>query len=345
MAMVTASQPGTNAPARRDVRTYYDHCRNDYRILWRTDETGSIHYGYFDLPAATESRPPMEWARLTGAFVASLAATSAAALLAVVPTTWSRERAVRCLRFAVRGRSARHARGQVRMTDVCAGAVDLRPGDVVLDAGCGVGGTAVHLASRYSVTVHGINVHAGHISEARRRARAAQPGARVTVSAQDFTEMGIASGAVDVVWALESVCHALDKQAFLTEANRVLRPGGRVMVADFFLRDGQSEAAAGRVRGWTAGWALPNLARVGEFRARLAASGFHDVVYHDIAAHVMPSAERLHKASRIVLPVHALLERIGARTTVQAHNVRAAREQYTTLREGIWTYGIFVATK
>ena len=32
---------------------YYDHCGNDYRILWRTDENGSIHYGYFDLPAAT----------------------------------------------------------------------------------------------------------------------------------------------------------------------------------------------------------------------------------------------------------------------------------------------------
>lgn len=231
------------------------------------------------------------------------------------------------------------------MTEVCAHMAKLDRADLVLDAGCGVGGTDVWLASRFGVTVHGINVQRGHLREARQRASAAPDAGRVTFSAQDFTEMGVATESVTVVWALESVCHALDKAAFVAEAYRVLRPGGRLMVADFFLRGDQPDVELRRVRAWTEGWALPALASVDAFRSALAARGFHEIVYRDIAAHIVPSSRRLYKASLVALPVHALLERIGARSAVQGKNVRAAREQYSSLREGAWTYGIFVAVK
>jgi hypothetical protein len=39
------------------------------------------------------------------------------------------------------------------------------------------------------------------------------------------------------------------------------------------------------------------------------------------------------------------LERIGVRSSVQTNNIRAARDQYDTLREAVWTYGIFTAEK
>jgi cyclopropane fatty-acyl-phospholipid synthase-like methyltransferase len=329
------------------VVDYYDHCRNDYRILWRTDENGSIHFGFFDVPPDHGgSAWAAGWARAAVSVVVALATTVAAAVLASSGAAWARERAVRCLRVAARGRAARHDAAQARMTDVCAELAGLRPGALVLDAGCGVGGTALRLASTRGVKVHGVNVQPAHLSEARRRVCASGGEARVRFSAQDFTEMGVADEAVDVVWALESVCHCLHKPAFVAEAFRVLRPGGRIMVADFFLgSDNLPPGLLSRVQEWTQGWALPNLASVPRFRDDLAASGFRDIGFHDVAANVLPSSRRLYKASLVALPIHVALERLGARSPVQGRNVRAARGQHTTLVEGGWTYGIFVATK
>jgi SAM-dependent methyltransferase len=343
---LTESSAG-QAAARRAVVDYYEHCRNDYRILWRTDENGSIHFGFFDVPPGRgRSASVAVWARATVSVAVGLTATLAAAVLASSGAAWARERAVRCLRVAARGRAARHDAAQARMTDVCAELAELRPGALVLDAGCGMGGTALRLASTRSVHVHGINVQPAHLREARRRVCVSGGEAGVTFSAQDFTEMAVADDAVDVIWALESVCHCLHKPAFVAEAFRVLRPGGRIMVADFFLsRDDLPPGPLSRVQEWTEGWALPNLASVPRFRDGLAACGFRDIVFRDIAVNVLPSSRRLYKASLVALPIHVALERLGARSPVQGKNVRAARGQHTTLLEGAWTYGIFVATK
>jgi tocopherol O-methyltransferase len=337
-----------SSAARLAVIEYYEHCRNDYRILWRTDENGSIHFGYFD--AAEERRPGglplLRWIRTAAGMSVGVVASVTAAGLALTNTAWGRERAVRSLRVAARGRAGRHDRAQARMTEVCALVAGLEPGQRVLDAGCGVGGTALWLAARFGVSVHGINVQPRHLREAYRRAAAHPDGRRLLLSAQDLTQMALRDCAFDVVWALESVCHAADKAAFIGEAHRVLRPGGRLMVADFFLaREDLPHHSLARVRSWTGGWALPHLASVAGFRNSLTATGFRDVAYRDIGANVFPSSRRLYKASLIALPIDAVLRLGGARSSVQGRNVRAARDQYTSLREGAWTYGIFVASK
>jgi ubiquinone/menaquinone biosynthesis C-methylase UbiE len=344
----SAALDSASSAARAGVISYYDDCRNDYRILWRTDETGSIHFGYFDAPGEVSPFPRRAagWVRTPAEAVWGLGAALSAAALALTGTAWGRERAVRCLRVAARGRAARHDHAQARMTEVCAEMAALAPGERVLDAGCGVGGTGLWLASRHGVTVHGVNVQPAHLREARARASAQADGRRLTFSAQDFTAMALADAAFDVVWALESLCHAADKAGFVREACRVLRPGGRLMVADFFAaRDGLPRSTAARMQSWTSGWALPHLATVSGFRTSLAEHGFHDIAYRDIGTNVLPSSRRLYKASLIALPIHEVLQRLGARSAVQGRNVRAARDQYGTLCEGAWTYGIFVALK
>ena len=118
------------------------------------------------------------------------------------------------------------------------------------------------------------------------------------------------------------------------------------MVADFFLsRDELQPEEASRMRTWTDGWALPNLASIEGFPSLLASEGFQDVRVRDIGANVLPSSLRLFKASLVALPVNAVLEACGWRTRAAGRNVRAARHQYTTLRDRIWTYAIFVARK
>jgi cyclopropane fatty-acyl-phospholipid synthase-like methyltransferase len=327
------------------VRRYYDDCWNDYRILWRTDENGSIHFGFFDEEAGSAlprlKAAPKALIRTAGAIAAALAA----GVMAATGLAWGRTYAVRCLQFAARGNAARHDAAQARMTDVCARAVGLRRGERVLDAGCGVGGTDVWLASRFAVSVVGINVQQNHLREAQQTTAHHPAGSLVHLSAQDFTQMAIVEGAIDVVWGLESVCHCSDKLAFIREAYRVLRQGGRLMVADFFRRtDDPRVDQAERLRTWADGWAL-HLASIAGFRADLEQVGFRDIVFRDVGTNVVKSSLRLYKASLVARPINVVLEGFGFRSSLQGANIRASYEQYCMLREGAWTYGIFVAQK
>jgi len=332
-----------NRAARATVIDYYTECRNDYRILWRTDENGSIHFGFFD---GSEPHPPIAARAISAAMRActSVAAALAAGVFGLIPTASGHEAMIRCLRVAARGRRSRHDAAQDRMIAVCADMVAPRRGDRVVDAGCGVGAADRWLAARYDAFVCGLNVHDGQIMTARDRGR--HPTERVRFSRQDYTEMGIASGAVDIVWGLESICHCEDKRAFVREAYRVLRRGGRIMVADFFqTRDALNAVDAENVRAWTAGWAIPNLATVNGFRHLLETSGFTAVRYRDIRSNILPSAQRLYKASLVAEPIHGLLQMCGFRSAIQGANIAAARLQYRTFLEDACTYGIFVAEK
>jgi ubiquinone/menaquinone biosynthesis C-methylase UbiE len=345
--VLTSSTP-TRGETWRRVVDYYDQCADDYRILWRSDETHCLHYGFFDDAVMSASS---HWSRRPLTTAVGLGVRTAAALAGLVAYPGPprmREWATRCLRVAARGRAERHEAAQARMNAVCAEAARIRQGDRVLDAGCGLGGSVLFLNRHKGATMFAINVQPQHLARARACVTAAGATPAPRFSRQDYTQMAFAGESFDVVWGLESVCHCQDKREFLAEAYRVLRRPGRLMVADFFqLKEQLSAEDDARMR-WVDGWAIPNLALVHRFGEDAAAAGFENVTYRDIRLQVMPSSERIYKASLLASGIGRAMERmerLGVRSSVQTNNIRAARDQYSTLRDAVWTYGIFTADK
>jgi SAM-dependent methyltransferase len=339
-----ATHSSGNAAARARVIEYYNKCGNDYRILWRTDENQTVHYGYFDEPEAASAIVDALKTATTAPLRLCAAALSPVPALAGGDS--GRELAVRLLRYAAKGHASRHDYAQQRMTEVCAEAAAVRRGDRVLDAGCGVGGAAIWLAEHAGASVVGVNIQPLHLRAAVKNAGTVVEQRRPQFSAQDYTELGLLDATFDVVWGLESICHCATKREFLREAFRVLRPGGRLMVADFFqARSPRDQSEADRMRTWLDGWAIPDLAGVEWFGTEARDAGFADVRYRDIRPNVLPSARRLFKASLVAYPIGLALRAIGARDGVQTANIKAARDQYGTLADAVWTYGIFTATK
>lgn len=101
----------------------------------------------------------------------------------------------------------------------------VRPGENVLDVGCGEGRFTAELAA---AGVHGVGIDVAE--EPLRRARAAHHG--VDVRLVDVVESWpFADASFDAVWAGEVIEHVADTGGWLSEVRRVLRPGGRLLVS------------------------------------------------------------------------------------------------------------------
>jgi MPBQ/MSBQ methyltransferase len=127
--------------------------------------------------------------------------------------------------------------------------LELRQGDRVLDAGCGHGWTTAEIARR-GASVLGIDLLPGSIAEAE-RLYGDTPG--VHFAAVDATALPEKAGgfaledeSIDRVHCLEAAFHfgPEGRRAFLEEAWRVLRPGGRLVLVDFVWKGDRPEEIA-----------------------------------------------------------------------------------------------------
>ncbi|MDN3355682.1 methyltransferase domain-containing protein [Actinomadura sp. DC4] len=120
----------------------------------------------------------------------------------------------------------------IEMTDEMIRRLDPKPGDRILDVGCGNGTPALQLARARQVEVVGISVSARQVARANERARAAGVADRVSFEQVNAMDLPYEAGSFDGAWALESMLHMPDKVQVLSEVARVVRPGGRMSIAD-----------------------------------------------------------------------------------------------------------------
>ena len=114
----------------------------------------------------------------------------------------------------------------LRANRVLAGGCNLEPGTHWLDAGCGVGGTAIYLAETHGVNVTGLTNCEPHVALAAKQAERRGVGHLVEFRHGDFMDLPFAGASFDAVINHESFCYAPDKVAYLQGVRRVLKPGG-----------------------------------------------------------------------------------------------------------------------
>ena len=106
----------------------------------------------------------------------------------------------------------------------------LRPGDRLLDIGCGWGSLTMHAARSYGARVTAVTLAAEQAAYVRRRVTAAGLSELVTVVNQDYRD--IAAGTHDAVASVEMGEHVGDREypAFCALVRDRVKPGGRVLI-------------------------------------------------------------------------------------------------------------------
>ncbi len=102
----------------------------------------------------------------------------------------------------------------------------------VLDVGFGTGGQTIFFASLTDAEIVGVDHSVRQTALARERIAAAGLAARADLRRGDATALDFPAESFDVVTCVEAAFHFAPRERFFREAHRLLRPGGRLVLAD-----------------------------------------------------------------------------------------------------------------
>ena len=234
----------------------------------------------------------------------------------------------------------------LRMNEVMVEVANIKSSDVILDAGCGIGGSSIFLAEKIGCNVTGISLSEKQVNKAKELAVKKNVETQVDFKVMNYCATNFPHESFDIVWGCESICYADDKEQFIKEAWRLLKPGGRLVVADGFVTDFKNNDQP-TIRSWLDGWQVNYLESPERFQQFMQSAGFKNISFSDISKFTIHSSRRLYKfyfLANLYL-VWKTITFSNRATEKQKKNIAACKYQYDGMKNGLWQYGLIVGTK
>ncbi|MGC9261141.1 MAG: methyltransferase domain-containing protein [Phycisphaerae bacterium] len=163
----------------------------------------------------------------------------------------------------------------------------LRPGETVVDLGCGGGLDVFLAAAKVGPTgkVIGIDMTPSMIERARKNAAHGpdgKPCTNIEFILATIDNTTLASGIADCVISNCVINLAPDKSAVMREMFRILKPAGRLAVSDIALKQPLPEELAGNIGAYVG--CIAGAVMIDEYRRLLADAGFSSITVIDSQA-------------------------------------------------------------
>lgn len=121
---------------------------------------------------------------------------------------------------------------------------DVPSADRVLDAGCGVGGSARYLAKKFDATAKGFTLSPVQAENAKRYTAAAGLSGQVEITVRDMMTLDELTESFDLIWSMESAEHIAEKARLFQLFYNQLAPGGTLLMATWCHRAPDPELTA-----------------------------------------------------------------------------------------------------
>lgn len=174
---------------------------------------------------------------------------------------------------------------------------NILPTHYVLDAGCGIGGSSVYLAKHVGCRVEGITL------SKKQTVTATDLGKRVGVSdklrftQQDYTATDFPAQTFDFAWCIESMETARDKALYFNEMHRILKTGGKILIADIFKPEPYDMSKEQDMQVMLNGWAMTDILALSELHEIANIHGFKVTKIDDVTTHVLKSVNIMYNKS------------------------------------------------
>ena len=217
----------------------------------------------------------------------------------------------------------------------------------IIDVGCGIGGSSLYLAQKFDANVTGITLSPVQANRGTDRAKNAGLQEQVQFQVANALEMPFPDNQFDLVWSLESGEHMPDKTQFLAECYRVLRPGGKLILATWCHRSTDSVAGAltkdekRHLAEIYRVYCLPHVISLPDYEAIAVKCGFKDLRADDWSNSVAPFWDVVIDSAIKPEAIIGLFQS-GWRTIEAALSLSLMSRGYS---RGLVKFGLLTATK
>ncbi len=234
------------------------------------------------------------------------------------------------------------ARAQQQLTETLAREAGVGDGEAVLDVGCGMGGSSIHLARAQGCRVTGITISPLQRFWASSAARWNGVAANTEFRCTDAEKADFPLESFDVVWSIECTEHLYDKARFFQRAAAWLRPGGRMAICAWLAGEAlEDQQRVRQVYDVCEGFFCPSLGTCGDYRQWMTEAGLTVSRDHDWTARVEQTWEICRRRVRRS-GVRWLARMIDRNTVMFLDRFGTILDAY---RSGAMRYGCFIAHK
>jgi cyclopropane fatty-acyl-phospholipid synthase-like methyltransferase len=223
---------------------------------------------------------------------------------------------------------------------------DIKPHHVVLDAGCGVGGSSIYVSKKIGCHTIGITLSSKQVDLAKQNASKNGVENVTEFYEMDYTNTSFADNSFDIIWAIETICHCSNNDKFLIEAYRILKPGGKIIIADYFQTKKELTPAEHKkmnLNGFN-GWLVNQIWKEDLLKEYSELIGFKNFSSLNVNEKVKPSAEKLIRKTKPLILFGWLYYKLGGLTNTEFHNALGTINICKTLGK-LWDYKIIQISK